>query len=87
MSRRRIYDAIESEYDRRRKNAYDRMLAKREEVYRKVPQLRDIDDRINKAGIMPLPIIIINSYRLAFRFVLAYFCLRSNMSVWRRFWV
>jgi DNA replication protein DnaC len=49
--RRRIYDEIESEYDRRRKNAHDRTAAKREEVYLEVPQLREIEDRINKAGV------------------------------------
>ena len=49
--RRRIYDEIESEYDRRRKDAHDRAAARREEVYLKVPRLREIEDRISKAGV------------------------------------
>lgn len=46
-----IHNSIKAEYERRRKKSSDELLARREEVYGKVPAIEDIESRIHLAGV------------------------------------
>ena len=46
-----IHNSIKAEYERRRKKSSDELLAKREEVYGKIPAVEDIESRVHLAGV------------------------------------
>jgi DNA replication protein DnaC len=46
-----IHNNIKAEYERRRKKSSDELLARREEVYGKIPAVEDIEGRIHLAGV------------------------------------
>ncbi len=49
--KRKIYDSIKREYDTRRKRAFDKLDERRIEVYSKAPRVRELEEKIQKAGI------------------------------------
>lgn len=46
-----IHNSIKAEYERRRKKSSDDLLAKREEVYSKIPEVEEIESHIHLAGV------------------------------------
>ena len=46
-----IHNSIKAEYDRRRKKSADDLLARRDEVYGRIPEIEEIDGRIHLTGV------------------------------------
>lgn len=46
-----IHDSIKAEYEKRRKRSSDELLARREEVYARIPELEEIESRIHLTGV------------------------------------
>lgn len=46
-----IYSIINSEYEKRQKQAYDRLLSRQTEVYSKIPRILEIDNDIKLIGV------------------------------------
>jgi DNA replication protein DnaC len=46
-----IHNAIKNEYDRRQKQARDELVRRKEEVFIKIPRIKDIEDEITRLGL------------------------------------
>jgi len=45
-----VYQRIRNEYDRRRRDALEKLEEKKANLYNRIPRLREIEDEINRAG-------------------------------------